>query len=268
MGVHAGVIRGGNLLTCVVCGEAKKIRARGRCRACYEYWRDYGKDRPLLRCAVCGEPVRADSKYQVCLRTTECRAELERRRRDANRDVIAERDRARYFANRDRNLESRRRYYQDNRESWAAYHQEYYEVNREAIKARVRKWKSENPERRRELHRAAKHRYRTALKSLPYLPLNEQAMFEVQQGLCAVCRGTLHTYHVDHIIPVSRGGWSVPANYQLLCVSCNLTKSSRFEWTSATLRVFNTMVTEMPSGWQVALINGEIVTTKANAANE
>ena len=130
----------------------------------------------------------------------------------------------------------------------------------------VRKWEAENPERRKELHRAAKHRYRTALGSVPYLPLNERAMFEAQQGLCAVCCGSLGSYHVDHIIPVSRGGWSVPANYQLLCVSCNLTKSSRFEWTPITLRVFNAMVAEMPIGWQVALINSEIVTTKASTA--
>jgi 5-methylcytosine-specific restriction endonuclease McrA len=36
------------------------------------------------------------------------------------------------------------------------------------------------------------------------------------------------TLHIDHIIPVSRGGLTVPDNLQTLCASCNLGKSNRY----------------------------------------
>jgi len=36
-------------------------------------------------------------------------------------------------------------------------------------------------------------------------------------------------YHVDHVFPVSRGGKTELSNLQLLCKSCNLTKSAKLE---------------------------------------
>ena len=35
--------------------------------------------------------------------------------------------------------------------------------------------------------------------------------------------------HVDHIVPVSRGGKSVMSNLQTLCEDCNLGKGNRYE---------------------------------------
>lgn len=50
----------------------------------------------------------------------------------------------------------------------------------------------------------------------------------LQRGKCAGCRKKLNgSYHVDHIIPVSRGGANYPSNLQLLCPSCNLTKGRK-----------------------------------------
>jgi len=51
---------------------------------------------------------------------------------------------------------------------------------------------------------------------------------------CQYC-GTVNTehenplYHIDHIIPVSRGGKTELANLQLLCEPCNLSKAARLE---------------------------------------
>jgi 5-methylcytosine-specific restriction endonuclease McrA len=48
-----------------------------------------------------------------------------------------------------------------------------------------------------------------------------------QDGLCAACRcGLPDDFHVDHIIPVARGGNHFIGNIQLLCPKCNLVKKT------------------------------------------
>lgn len=45
-------------------------------------------------------------------------------------------------------------------------------------------------------------------------------------GRCRQC-GSTHQLHFDHVIPVSRGGANTVANIQLLCGSCNRSKSAK-----------------------------------------
>ena len=46
------------------------------------------------------------------------------------------------------------------------------------------------------------------------------------QPFCSYC-GRANDLTVDHIIPLSRGGLSVPSNVQVLCRICNSEKSNR-----------------------------------------
>ncbi|WP_442977751.1 HNH endonuclease [Salinibacterium sp. CAN_S4] len=46
--------------------------------------------------------------------------------------------------------------------------------------------------------------------------------------MCGASASNGATLHVDHIIPVSRDGRTVPENLQTLCEPCNLGKSNRF----------------------------------------
>lgn len=59
-------------------------------------------------------------------------------------------------------------------------------------------------------------------------------LFVCQDGLCTGCYADLikTTYHVDHIMPLSKGGSNWPDNIQLLCPQCNREKSARLpeEW--------------------------------------
>ena len=50
-----------------------------------------------------------------------------------------------------------------------------------------------------------------------------------QYGLCAACDTPLPEtgHHLDHIIPLARGGRNEDGNVQLLCPKCNLKKGSR-----------------------------------------
>ena len=53
------------------------------------------------------------------------------------------------------------------------------------------------------------------------------AMLINQCGLCAFCGVQLKKYHIDHILPISRGGTSWPHNLQLTCPHCNHSKRNR-----------------------------------------
>lgn len=62
----------------------------------------------------------------------------------------------------------------------------------------------------------------------------EKALFYRENGRCAICTtsltGVIDPYakiHIDHIIPISRGGTSDPTNLQILCHNCNLSKGNR-----------------------------------------
>lgn len=52
-----------------------------------------------------------------------------------------------------------------------------------------------------------------------------------QSFRCNHCRGDLRVvgYHVDHVLPVSKGGTNDANNLQLLCPKCNLRKGARVE---------------------------------------
>ena len=58
-------------------------------------------------------------------------------------------------------------------------------------------------------------------------------LFQMQRGLCVACGVSLDLgMHVDHIIPIVRGGSNWPDNIQLLCPHCNVSKGAKLmsEW--------------------------------------
>jgi 5-methylcytosine-specific restriction endonuclease McrA len=66
-----------------------------------------------------------------------------------------------------------------------------------------------------------------------------ELLLELQQGLCACCNTPLNgLFHLDHKIPLSRGGTNTNDNVQLLLPACNMQKSTKtFEEFIATRRV-------------------------------
>jgi 5-methylcytosine-specific restriction endonuclease McrA len=65
--------------------------------------------------------------------------------------------------------------------------------------------------------------------------LNESARYVPEEGKmipsCSFCGATARekTLHIDHIIPVSKGGETVKENLQVLCETCNLQKNNKYE---------------------------------------
>lgn len=53
-------------------------------------------------------------------------------------------------------------------------------------------------------------------------------LWERQRGMCSICgRWLLGTFHVEHVIPVSRGGEHTLANLALAHPLCNTRKSNK-----------------------------------------
>ncbi|MDS1774062.1 HNH endonuclease signature motif containing protein [Vibrio vulnificus] len=60
------------------------------------------------------------------------------------------------------------------------------------------------------------------------------ALIHRENGRCAICKSDLtgaislgKKIHIDHIVPISRGGTNDPTNLQVLCEACNLSKGNR-----------------------------------------
>lgn len=55
-----------------------------------------------------------------------------------------------------------------------------------------------------------------------------RALFRRQRGCCACCGRSLYpAYHVDHVVPIARGGGNDASNLQLLCPRDNLRKGAK-----------------------------------------
>jgi 5-methylcytosine-specific restriction endonuclease McrA len=90
-----------------------------------------------------------------------------------------------------------------------------------------RRWRKENPEK----HAAKERKRRAILRNVehePYTVEDIQDLWYSQSGCCSYCGTPLFSrYHVDHMIPISRGGPDKLANLTLACPLCNLQKHAK-----------------------------------------
>lgn len=65
------------------------------------------------------------------------------------------------------------------------------------------------------------------------LPITlRQSILDRDGHACTYCGGTDEPFHIDHVIPVAKGGSDDPANLTVACAQCNLSKSDKSvqEW--------------------------------------
>lgn len=101
----------------------------------------------------------------------------------------------------------------------------------EKIRAYQRQWRKENPEK----IRARTSRYLARKKAANGNHTGEDIvkLYKAQKGKCWWCGTDVRDdYHVDHRIPLSRGGSNDPNNLCISCPPCNQSKGGKLphEW--------------------------------------
>jgi 5-methylcytosine-specific restriction endonuclease McrA len=143
--------------------------------------------------------------------------------------------------NRDRHLANDRAWREANRETINAQRRERYDSDPDKFRAKVKRWRKRYPEKARDRFRVwckanpdktrVRHRNRRARKrnAEGRHAAEDIARIRVAQNdLCVFCEIELHGKgHVDHKIPLARGGSNWPSNLQILCGSCNLSKGAK-----------------------------------------
>lgn len=159
---------------------------------------------------------------------------LERDRiyREKTKDVRNAQERARYAKDPEKHRAKTKRQYVQNGETIRAkriaYHYEVYKDPnvRRAAAERTRQWALDHPEESRINVRNAKAKRKNAVGV--HSAEDIKSILKLQKRKCAYCKLKLgKKYHVDHIVPLARGGTNDRKNLQITCADCNLSKGAR-----------------------------------------
>ena len=159
-----------------------------------------------------------------------------------------------YKENCERIKENTAVYVSANKEKISENKKKYYSENKSKIKHNTSEWAKKNPKKRAAAYRASHPektnasvaKYRTAHPEVLKIQTHNRRVRKIsnggklsieavpliflrQKGKCAICRTSLKktSYHLDHIVPLFRGGKNINSNIQLTCPKCNLSKGSK-----------------------------------------
>lgn len=117
-----------------------------------------------------------------------------------------------------------------------------YKKYKEECLARAKKWYTRNLDRARTLGAASSSRRRAAKKNAYVENINElstkEELYIFQNGLCYFCGIALPEFpnsfiHLEHIIPLAKGGAHSKKNLVVACRTCNQSKNDKIifeEW--------------------------------------
>ena len=116
----------------------------------------------------------------------------------------------------------------------AAFYRRMYARRKDDYKRRVKEWRGKNRQRKRANDRTRKARLKGTNGAHTAADVRRQ--YIAQDGRCFWCRRLVGvdypSFHVDHLIPLNRGGTNWPWNIVLACPRCNCARHDKMplEW--------------------------------------
>lgn len=185
----------------------------------------------------------------------EKRREYRRKYRERNREKINARGRERYRQNsekeRARSLSYRKRHPEKARErkrrwrrrngvkerQWRTPEEnrqikaEWQRQNPEKRREQYLRWKQRDPEKARAVGAKANRRRRARKHSAPRDNYTLQQIWERENGKCCLCRKGVRIVeaHIEHWVPLSKGGRDTLENVRVAHPSCNQRKAVKME---------------------------------------
>jgi 5-methylcytosine-specific restriction endonuclease McrA len=218
--------------------KAAKSGIRSTCKACdFEYNKIYRtKNR---------EKVNA-TKREWASKNKNKISGYDKDYREKNREKLVTRSKQWYEANKETVSAKAKIYRIENRDKKAAIDKKWSAANRDKTRASSRRWRERNPEKAKLVRQnnEAKHPFRGRLKQQKRRQrIRENGLFLVTQedakkllsGVCFYCGAP--SKHIDHVVPVARGGSHSIGNLVGACQKCNQSKGSKFitEWNKVRL---------------------------------
>jgi 5-methylcytosine-specific restriction endonuclease McrA len=165
--------------------------------------------------------------------------------RSANPEKVLRYGREWREKNPERAKEASRRYESQNRDKRNAKTRASYARHRDARLAYTRQYWKDRPE--EACRHAALRRGRKRNAEGFYRSSHADAILDMQHGHCAYCDET-ERLHLDHVIPLTRGGSNYPWNLQWLCAHHNISKGNK---TDAEYRAHMGMPQDVPISMQI-----------------
>jgi 5-methylcytosine-specific restriction endonuclease McrA len=232
---RAAKMKGWASRICTSCGGTSRAKG-GQCINCYskarrtlvpcprcgvEFWPWASGKHARKRCDTCIEQQRITAQQRRAQPKPPTRPRLTAEERQAKQ---RSRSKAYYYQNKERAMAVR-----------SEYRRRRVKVDpgfRQAIRNHNKAWAAKHPEQARLLRRQMRLT-RDARKRNAYVEaVNPQVVYDRDQGICGICRlpvDRTEQWHVDHIIPLARGGEHSYANTQLAHGLCNSIKSDRIQ---------------------------------------
>ena len=219
---------------------------------CWAHWyrqKEYGSfDLPALTCMECGKVVGAGRRKKLC---DTCKPIVRERRvalwTEKNHDRLSRNSREYYLKDPAKAKERAKAWKLQNSELVKSRAKEYRESDPERYRGYALSWSKRNPEKvaeaakryreaNPEAYRETVRRRRARKRGAPTFDVSGRDIARLltrHRGCCAYCNEPLSDgYHIDHVVPLSRGGYNGIGNYLPSCPTCNDSKGAKFlyEW--------------------------------------
>jgi len=106
----------------------------------------------------------------------------------------------------------------------------FYEENKESAFIQAKEWGKRNPDKLRSIRRNTTRKRKARLVNAEGSHTQKQILelLKKQRYKCMNCGLSVKdSYHVDHIMPLKKGGSNYIKNIQILCPSCNVHKQAK-----------------------------------------